>query len=234
MARATPEELNALTKNFYETCARHWNNSPEYEWAGWGSLREYLPTERFDVLDLGCGSGRFGHFLEREYGRQVTAYVGVDYADFYVETARRQPVDFIRSFAILQKDLFQDNWELPASDLVVAFGLIHHLPSEFRPHFFRQLRSVFGPRTLGIVTTWQYLDNPRLRKKILPEHPLHTGGADNVLSWTQGTYGERYSHHWSVEEVLREFAGYGFEAEYLPGPSEAERGLNNYFLVRRL
>ena len=226
-----PEELNALTKNFYETCAKHWNNRPEYEWAGWVLLSEYLPEGHFSVLDLGCGSGRFGHYLGRNYGARV-AYTGVDFADFYVETARANLPELIRSYTISQKDLFLNSWNLKSTDVVVAFGLIHHLPTPLRPHFFKQLRTVFTPETLGIFTTWQYLDNSRLAKKILPEHELQQGGADNVLSWTQGTYGERYSHHWTIEEVLAEFAHHGFEATYLPAPSEMERGLNNYFLIR--
>lgn len=227
-----PQKLNHLNKEFYETCARYWNNAADYEWRGWAKLPLEGLSTPLRVCDLGCGSGRFAHFLTREVGPEVE-YLGMDFADFYVDHARTHKPNIIRSYKIIQQDLFTQRWEFNGEvDLVVAFGLIHHLPPAFGPHFFTELRRRFTARTLGIITTWQYLDNPRLAKKILSEHPLQVGGPDNILAWTRGEYGERYSHFWTKQEVVRECARYGFAATYLPEPSAAENGLNNYFLLR--
>ncbi len=229
----TADELNNLTKNFYETCAQYWNNSENYEWRGWSHILKYFPTNSdFSVLDLGAGSGRFGHYLGREFGKRVD-YTAVDYTDFYVELMQSQPIKVIRSQKILQKDLFQKPWGVGGqADFVCTFGLIHHLPTDMRDHFFGELLQVFTPDTIGLVTTWQYLDQPRLAKKVVEEKSHDMPGADNILDWTKGQYGERYSHHWSIEEVVEVGGQYGFAVEYLPEPSAAENGLNNYFLFR--
>lgn len=223
-------DLNNINKTFYETCAKYWNNNPDFEWRGWVELPQYFPKGNFSVLDLGAGSGRFGHFLDRQCPERVSQYTAVDFAQFYIDTIKSNPLKIIRSQTTLHKDLFSGEWEgVPPSDLIVAFGLIHHLPIDLRKHFFTSLRAVFKSTSIGIITTWQYLDNQRISKKITPsKYELEEGG--NILNWTKGEYGERYSHHWSIQEVIEVGKEYGFKVTYLPSPSELEGNLNNYFL----
>jgi cyclopropane fatty-acyl-phospholipid synthase-like methyltransferase len=230
-------QLNQLTKEFYEQCAKYWNNSPEYEWAGW-SLLQNVWKNGTSVLDLGCGSGRFGHYLGRQGELEISSYTAVDATDFYVQHVKSHPVSGITHQSVIQQDLFTESWStLPTADIVVAFGLLHHVPIAYRPHFFTELYNILNSNSKCILTTWQYLDNPRLKKKILQDHELQvkdSESTDNILSWTVGQYGERYSHHWEIEEVIETAAKYKLQATFLPNPSEAENGLNNYFLIQKI
>jgi SAM-dependent methyltransferase len=229
-------QQNNLTKEFYEKCAKYWNNNPEYEWVGWKNCLELLPAGDFGVTDLGCGSGRFGFFLEREFGDKITEYVAVDYTDFYTELVNDNKYRFIRSQKVYKIDLFAGKWgsELAKTEVVVGFGLLHHLPKGFEGRFFTELYKYLKEDTICILTTWQYKDNERLTKKILDNHKLSEGGNDNVLSWTVGEYGERFSHHWTVDEVINTCDKYNLSAEYLEKPSKSEKGLNNYFSIKKL
>ncbi len=84
-----------------------------------------LPREWFegrDVLDAGCGSGRFAWSMA-SLGANVTA---VDQAAAGVEQTRKACAEFGSRVKVLQHDLTR---ELPVAgpfDLVWSYGVLHH------------------------------------------------------------------------------------------------------------
>jgi SAM-dependent methyltransferase len=85
-------------------------------------VREYVrPRTGARVLDLGCGPGD----LVRHLGD--VHYLGVDLSERYVERARRLYGDRAE-FRV--GDATQLGDDLSGFDLVVAFGVLHHLEDE--------------------------------------------------------------------------------------------------------
>jgi len=96
-------------------------------------------------------------------------------------------------------------------DCVLLLAVLHHIPgSEARVRLLRQARELLSPQGRVVVSTWQFLDNERMRKKIAPwsvvgidERELDPG--DALLSWKRGGAGLRYCH-WVGEEEARALA----------------------------
>jgi hypothetical protein len=74
----------------------------------------------------------------------------------------------------------------------------------------RQVRELLAPQGRAVVSTWQFMDNERMRKKIvrwstigIDERELEPG--DALLNWKRGGSGLRYCH-WIGEDELHALA----------------------------
>ena len=142
MKPETVERLLALNRGFYQRAARSFSETRRAPWPGWARLLErFTEASAVSVLDLGCGHGRFLAELERR--GLARDYLGVDSSGALLELARtRHPgARFLEAdaTALAIEERF---------DLVVAFGLLHHLPSfELRARFIRH----FAPLVRDVV-----------------------------------------------------------------------------------
>jgi len=90
-------------------------------------------------------------------------------------------------------------------------AVLHHIPGgDVRARILRQARDLLAPQGRIVVSTWQFMDNERMRKKIVPwsvvgidERELEV--ADALLNWKRGGEGLRYCH-WIGEDEMRELA----------------------------
>ncbi len=202
------KKLNKLNYDFYESISKYWNNSPDYEWDGWVYLEKYF-QEIYDnrgkirVLDLGCGNGRFYNYLQKRFGKDSISYIGVDFSDYLLSLARD---NFEKQGAVfIKEDLFFGDWSFVDSDFdaVVSFGLIHHIPDEkLRLDFFSKFIEFFNDENvIGIITTWNYKEIPRISKKMIDRESSNLGENDNILYWDKYEYGERFSHYYTKNEM---------------------------------
>jgi 2-polyprenyl-3-methyl-5-hydroxy-6-metoxy-1,4-benzoquinol methylase len=209
--RETIEKLLALNRAFYAAFAEPFADSRSLSDPALTSILPYIP-HRARVLDVGCGNGRLAILLDRE--RPGTTYVGVDVVPELVEVARTQ-ADQLSSisaeFHVL--DISQPGWGDLFSgvpfDCVVCLAVFHHIPSfGLRAHVLREVTGLLAPRGRVVLSTWQFLGNDRLRRKIvdwaeagIPAGALEPG--DYLLDWKRGGRGLRYCHQVGEVELTQ-------------------------------
>ena len=135
----TASALAAINREFYRDEAQAFSRTREEPWPGWLRVSACLEpgAEPLEVLDVGCGNGRFAAFLETQLGERAASlrYTGLDASEALLEHARA------RSLASGPPRLHCADVVLsPPEDalppgpfaLIVLFGLLHHVPGESR------------------------------------------------------------------------------------------------------
>jgi SAM-dependent methyltransferase len=119
------------------------------------------------VLDLGCGPGTlFEHLGE-------VCYVGIDLSEAYIHRARRT---FANRAEFRVGDATELDGDLRGFDLVLAFGVLHHLDDEAAGLLFEQARLALASG--GRLVT---LDNAVIadERRVI---------ADRIVSWDRGAH----------------------------------------------
>jgi len=229
MDRETIEKLLALNRAFYAAFVRSFAASRPVSDPALTCILPYIPA-RASVLDVGCGNGRLAHLLDRE--RPGTTYLGVDAVSELVELARAQAAHLTAIAAEFHvADVARPGWGEGLGggrggkegregeegfDCAVMLAVLHHIPTfDLRAQVLREIASLLKPGGLLILSTWQFLDSPRMRRKIvdwaeagLAEEALEPG--DYLLEWKRGGRGLRYCHLVDEAEAERLAAASGF------------------------
>jgi tRNA (uracil-5-)-methyltransferase TRM9 len=212
------EKLLALNREFYAAFAKPFAASRSLSDPALTSILPHIP-QRARVLDVGCGNGRLALLLDRE--RPGATYLGVDAVPALIEVARVRGDRLANVAAEFRvADISRPGWsELLSAmsfDRVVALAVLHHIPSfDLRLQVVRESARLLEPGGRLILSTWQFLDNVRLRRKIadwaelgVAEEALEPG--DYLLDWRRGGRGLRYCHLVDEAEVERLAAESGF------------------------
>ncbi len=211
------DRLLALNRDFYVTFAEHFAASRSVSDPALTSILPYLPS-RARILDVGCGNGRLALLLDRD--RPGSSYVGVDAVPELIEEARAQTGDLSRTEAVFRVlDVTERGWmervptALPSAPPGTGFGcavvlaVLHHIPDvDLRARILRDVARLLKPEGYVILSTWRFLANERMRRKIvdwdvvgIDESDLDPG--DYLLDWKRGGRGLRYCHMIDEEEV---------------------------------
>ncbi len=217
MNKETTERLLALNREFYANFARPFAGSRPVSDPALVSILPHVP-QRASVLDVGCGNGRLALLLDRE--RPGATYLGVDAVPELVKLAHAQADQLTTISAEFHvADITQPGWNeslsgaLPSTlfrtgfDCVVALAVLHHIPGfDLRAQVLRDIASLLKPDGCLILSTWQFLDNKRMRRKIvdwaevsIAEDTLEPG--DYLLDWKREGRGLRYCHLVDEAEV---------------------------------
>jgi SAM-dependent methyltransferase len=211
MDRTTIDRLLALNRGFYAAFADQFADSRTLSDPALTSILPHIPAQA-KVLDVGCGNGRLAVLLDRE--RPGATYVGVDAVPELIAVAREQAAELGNispEFHVV--DIVQPNWSLVIGslflDTVVCLAVLHHIPSfDLRLQVVREMRRVLAPCGTVLLSTWQFLDNERMRRKLvdwseagIPQEALEPG--DHLLDWKRGGRGLRYCHLVDEAEVGR-------------------------------
>jgi tRNA (uracil-5-)-methyltransferase TRM9 len=231
MDKETAERLLALNREFYATFARSFAASRPVSDPGLVCIVPYIPR-RARVLDVGCGNGRLAFLLDRE--RPGVTYLGIDAVPELVEVARARADQLMAISAEFRVvDVVRPGWDrvladVPPSsspgvcfDCVVALAVLHHIPGfDLRVRVLRDILKVLEPGGCLLLSTWQFLGNARMRRKIvdwaevgIAEETLDPG--DYLLDWKREGRGLRYCHLVDEVEVKRLAAESGFRVRQI-------------------
>lgn len=220
-----------LNTRFYDLLADDFSRINVNLWEEFRSLGEYF-REGDQVLDLGCGNGRF-YDLVCGQGKNAR-YFGVDNSSRLVEIARQR---YPQGQFILNDGLrlpFADNF----FDKILCIAVLHHLPSYgLRREFLLQAKRVLKKGGALVLTTI-WLDRFRFQSwrclikytwlKIIGRSKLDWG--DFYEPW--GNKGVRYFHGFTRKELRDLFEDIGFSIENI-GLLNRKSGERNIVLIAR-
>jgi cyclopropane fatty-acyl-phospholipid synthase-like methyltransferase len=102
-------------------------------------VRDHVrPTEQASILDLGCGTGELLDYLP-----VTVKYLGIDISSAYIARARER---FGTRATFEIGDVTEINGNLGGFDLVLAFGLVHHLDDSQADRLFHFAGGALNPR----------------------------------------------------------------------------------------
>jgi tRNA (uracil-5-)-methyltransferase TRM9 len=201
MDAKTIQRLNAINRTFYETTASEFDATRGQSWPGWNQLVPYLSTP-LSVLDVGCGNGRFGVFL-REQLRGPIRYTGLDNNETLLKAAEEalsSQAEMTSTLTVF--DLLAAPLPSRTFDLVVMFGVLHHIPGQTtRNTIMQALSACVAPGGYLAVAAWCFYEYPRFRDRIVPwPHDLSVEEHDYLLDWRRGERAYRYCHYVDDQE----------------------------------
>ena len=213
--------LNELNRQFYQQVAPSFSSSRSYYWQGWNKLVPYLQElqpateDQVNILDVGCGNGRFGAFMAGQLPELNFRYFGLDNSSELLKIAKAHEIMNYIEAHFLELDLvesllegnFRSKLKTFRPNFITALGLIHHIPShQLRQQFLIQLAEVLQPNGFLVFTTWNFLENNRFKKKIKDPNlfdldPDELEEHDVILDWQRGETAYRYCHYTDQKEL---------------------------------
>jgi SAM-dependent methyltransferase len=203
----TRDQLIDLNRTFYQTFAHEFSATRQRLQPGVLRILNQI-TSQESVLDLGCGNGELGKelFIRGHKG----PYVGLDSNADLLKIARGNLPE-LSSVSLIQKNLTSPSWDtdLPVKqyDIILAFAVLHHIPgAALRQQLIEKIKSLSVPDGRFIHSEWQFLNSPRLRKRIQPWDKVglnldQVEAGDFLIDWRQGGQGFRYVHHFDIREL---------------------------------
>ncbi len=198
MNDATIKRLNAINREFYATTAESFDRSRSQPWPGWEPLLPLLDPP-LNVLDIGCGNGRFGLFLAERFGPEAITYTGLDNSPALLARARAALAHLgarIELHDIIEQPLHAIVNDA-VYDLVALFGVLHHIPgAQQRRDLMRQLASHVAPGGYLAFAAWRFYEFERFRERIVPwPDDITVERHDYLLDWRRDEHALRYCHY---------------------------------------
>lgn len=216
MKSSTIRELNQLNQRFYRKIAEDFHETRQYYWHGWRLLLPHIERlaakkRPIRVLDIGCGNGRFAHFLHDTLESRPCVYIGTDNNQKLLDHARdslsKKKILHTLHRIDLVEILLSDNQlaeilqESEPFDLVVMFGILHHIPSyQLRKQLLLAMSELLADQGLLCTTLWRFLDHEKAQEKIVPPNEMGITEEDlephdYLVTWDRGKHAVRYCHY---------------------------------------
>lgn len=205
----TLRKINQINQLFYEERASDFSKSRTSFWPGWeifwNSYANYF-ANRPKILDVGCGNGRFGLFLKEKLANNL-GYTGIDQSGQLLELAKKQFKNNI-NYSFSRQDIF--NYKIKDFDLIVAFGLMHHVPGEAqRRRLVYKLAEGLKENGLLVISFWRVDELTNLTKRratpkqmqVLGINPNKLEPGDFFLPFGRKALSWRYVHSFSLAEI---------------------------------
>ena len=207
-------------------------------------------VEKPRVLDVGCGNLRFARFLTDQAEVQPVSYFAVDNCEALVQSGMTDTqITFIKMDLVnsLLDDTLATQLKVPACDLVVAFGFLHHVPGfQNRIRFLCALLDKTKPGGYLCVSFWQFMNSAKLAVKAnkataqaLQQFQISSDALeknDYLLGWQNQTHTWRYCHHFTqgeLEDLVAQLAPQARMCAQFSADGK-EGNLNRYIVFQRI
>jgi SAM-dependent methyltransferase len=203
-------KLLALNRDFYNEMAEPFAESRVRPQPGFHRLLEELPQPCDYLLDVGCGDGRLGRFLQAR--RAIKWYTGVDFSAELL----------VKAEAITMGDFHQRDISRPSSlyglgqfQAIACLATLQHIPGAAnRQLLVAEMARALMPDGRIFISTWQFLGNERQQRKIIDWATVGLTDQDvepndYLLTWQRESYGLRYVRLIDENEMSRLAAGAG-------------------------
>lgn len=241
--------LRALNRDFYARFADPFARTRRSWPPGFALILPHLRSAA-NVLDLGCGNGRLLSFLAA-HGWSGD-YLGVDSsAGLLAEATRAAATHPAIRARFLMADLMDANWpqqlsaadpkaDIRRPDAIACLAVLHHIPGVAnRVRFLANCRALLAPDGRLILSTWQFMTSPRLRRRVLPWETIGLQASDlepedYLVAWGEGAAGQRYCAFIDLERlrVLAEEAGLAVGEVYYADGHEGNLNLYTVLTAR--
>lgn len=222
MTIETIKTLNELNRQFYQTVAESFSASRQQPWTGWEKMWEVIQpllpeTPILKLFDIGAGNGRFEDFFGQKLldtSEQKFEFTLIDQSEALTSELKEKSLPPSSPGGVIMQadfvlDLLRDNeitLQKDTFDLVVSFGVVHHIPSlELRKLFFEKVTDFLLPGGLFVVSFWQFNRNPKLIERQAAAEEVGLTASDfeqddYLLTWERGQKAIRYCHLVDAEE----------------------------------
>ena len=232
------QKIIAQNRDVYDKIASLFASTRQKLWDDLEPLRKYA-EENFNILDLGCGSGRLYHLFDKiqPFDSRIASlslaqgkvsqsakekildsvkdkgfkYIGLDQSEEQIKIARKNFPNNKFVVGEMTKLPFEDN----SFDVIYCVAAFHHLPDEkTRLAALQEMRRVLKPNSRVIMTNWNLFSNSV--KKVVAKGKFVKNGAEFMVPWLNPkgeVLGERYYHGFTMLELEDLSAKTGFEIE---------------------
>ena len=204
------QKLLMLNQKFYDGLADSFAESRSQPQPGFFRILEELPEPCDYFLDVACGEGRLGRFLQAR--NKIRWYTGVDFSGELLDKAQAITMgDFHRRDISRAGSLYG----LGTYDCIACLAAMQHLPGKTaRIDLLNEMKACLNPDGRIIISNWQFMDSERQRRKVVSWDMVDidqedVDPKDYLLTWRREGYGLRYVCLIDEEETgtLAEAAG---------------------------
>jgi tRNA (uracil-5-)-methyltransferase TRM9 len=228
----TRQRLNGINQRFYQTTAVEFDQTRGEAWRGWEMLLPHLPKIK-SVLDVGCGNGRFGLYLAEKHGADFR-YHGIDNNQTLLDFAAQSLKGKLPDVHLENRDLLEGLSLTDSYDLIVLFGVIHHIPGyRERQAFIRSLAEKVTSGGLLVFASWRFYEFERFRERIVAwddDLGAKVERHDYLLDWRRGEVALRYCHYVDDDEQTALIRGSGLR-EILTYRADGSTGMTNCYSI---
>ena len=230
-------QLFDLNQRFYDQVASAFNKTRQVQMHGFHEALPFFPDGKLDVLDAGCGNGRFSEFMSQS--GKLSSYTGIDFSAGLLAQAAENYSHLPESVRFEQVDLRQPGFlsEFGTYDLITHHAVLHHIPQKSRRQaIINELAAHLKKDGMLMLSTWQFATNERQKRKITDWNnvgltPNDVESGDYLLTWNRAGFGYRYCCMVDVAQTaeLAQNAGLKIVKQYLEDGKE--RDLSLYTLL---
>ncbi|OGJ42335.1 hypothetical protein A3I58_04065 [Candidatus Peregrinibacteria bacterium RIFCSPLOWO2_02_FULL_39_10] len=207
MRKKIAEKLSTKVVEDFDNIANEFDKTRKSDWKEFDSFLPYIKDNQI-LIDLGCGNGRFLHFIEKH--RKIK-YLGIDKSKKLIEKAKQTSKE-----KFIEGDILKIPVGNNFADVVTAIASIHHIPSkELQGKAIHEIHRILKPDGIAIITVWN-LYQPKYKKYIWYswiKWLLSLGAYDiNDVFIPWGNSGiKRYYHAFTKNELEKLIKKNGFE-----------------------
>jgi 2-polyprenyl-3-methyl-5-hydroxy-6-metoxy-1,4-benzoquinol methylase len=203
MEERVKQQLNDINRQFYQQFAQSFADTRVAPQPGFSKVEMYLPQECRNLLDVGCGEGRLGRFLLSR--QRIKVYDGIDGSKALIEIAKSRVEGRFWHRDLSERGALTG---LGKYDGITCLAVLQHIPGRRnRLRLMTEMAEHLSIRGRLVVSTWQFLDSERQRRKIVDWrevglNPESLESTDYLLTWQRDGRGLRYVNYINEDEVL--------------------------------